>query len=449
MSAAGPAAPAYPRLEARAAALAAAAAAFRPSPQPGGRVRAFDGMLLEVEGLEAPRGALAHVAGTAGPVAAEVVGFRDGRLLLMALEHGAIAPGARILLDDPEDHVPAGPALFGRVVDALGRPVDGEALMRAEAWPLAGRPVPPLARAEVSEPLATGVRALDALFTLGVGQRIGLIAGTGVGKSVLLQQIVRGTAADAVVAALIGERGREITAFREALPEAQRRRTTVVAVPADQAAPLRLRGAMAAFAMAEALRARGLSVLLLLDSLTRIAQAQREIGLAVGEPPGARGYPASALAVIPRLVERAGRDARTGGAVTAVVTVLAEGDDLLADPVADAARGVLDGHVLLSREVAARGRFPAIDLGHSVSRTMAACVDPAHLRAAAALRRDWALAEANRDLVAMGAHVPGADPALDRALAQAPKIEAFLAQDAGETADFAASVAALLAEWGA
>jgi flagellum-specific ATP synthase len=433
----------------RARAAQAAIAGCQLFAERAGRVRAFDGMLMESEGLDAPRGALARAIGNDGPVAAEVVGFRDARLLLMALEHGRIAPGARLVLEDPVDSIPAGPALLGRVVDALARPLDGGSQPRGIAWPLAGVPVPPLARAEVTEALPTGVRAIDALLTLGAGQRIGLMAGTGVGKSMLMQQIVRGTAADAVVAALVGERGREISAFMNALPDALRPRTTIVAVPADQAAPLRIRGALAAMAMAEALRARGLRVLLLVDSLTRIAHAQREIGLAVGEPPGQKGYPASALAIVPRLVERAGIDARTGGAITAVLTVLAEGDDLLADPVADAARGVLDGHILLSREIAARGRFPAIDLAHSVSRTMAACITAEHAAAARALRRDAALVEANRDLVAMGAHTPGADPELDRALARAPAMEQFLAQGPEETADLGGSVAALVEGWGA
>lgn len=434
--------------DSRARAARAAITAFRPFAERAGRVRAFDGMLMEAEGLDAPRGALARAIGNDGPVAAEVVGFRDTRLLLMALEHGRISPGARLVLEDPVDSIPAGPALLGRVVDALARPLDGGAPPRGIAWPLAGRPVPPLARAEVTEALPTGVRAIDALLTLGAGQRIGLMAGTGVGKSMLMQQIVRGTAADAVVAALVGERGREIAAFMAALPLEVRPRTTVVAVPADQAAPLRIRGALAAMAMAEALRARGLRVLLLVDSLTRIAHAQREIGLAIGEPPGQRGYPASALAIVPRLVERAGIDARTGGAITAVLTVLAEGDDLLADPVADAARGVLDGHILLSREVAARGRFPAIDLAHSVSRTMAACITPEHAAAARALRRDAALVEASRDLVSMGAHTPGADPDLDRALSRAAAMEQFLAQAPDEVADFESSVGMLVEGWG-
>jgi flagellum-specific ATP synthase len=437
------------RLADRSARLARAIGGLRTAAERGGVVRAFDGMLIEAEGLHAPRGALARVEGVDGPVPAEVVGFRDARLLLMALSHGRIAPGAALLLSDPLDSVPTGPTTLGRVIDALGRPLDGGGALSGAPWPLAGRPVPPLARAEVSAPLETGVRAIDALLTLGAGQRIGLLAGAGVGKSVLMQQMVRGTAADAIIAALIGERGREIAAFLAALTPARIARTTVVAVPADEAAPLRIRGAMVAFAMAEALRDEGLSVLLLVDSLTRIAHAQREIGMAIGEPPGPRGYPASALALIPRLVERAGRDARSGGAITAIVTVLAEGDDHMADPVADAARGVLDGHVLLSREVAARGRFPAIDLGHSVSRTMSACVDAEHARAAASLRRDWALIEASRDLVAMGAHTPGVDPALDRALAHAGAIEAFLAQAEAESVPFAESRAALLEGWGA
>ncbi len=442
------ASPALARIRERAGQLHEAIGRARLTAERGGLVRAFDGMLIEAEGLDAPRGALARVHGLDGPFPAEVVGFRDTRLLLMALSHARLAPGAPLMLADPVDSVPAGPATLGRVIDAMGRPIDGGMELRGRPWPLAGRPVPPLARADVTAPLPTGVRAIDMLLTLGVGQRIGLMAGAGVGKSVLMQQIVRGTAADAIVAALIGERGREISAFLDRLPPDRLARTTVVAVPADEAAPLRIRGAMTALALAEALRAEGLGVLLLMDSLTRIAHAQREIGIAIGEPPGTRGFPASSLALIPRLVERAGIDARSGGAITAIFTVLTEGDDHLADPVADAARGVLDGHVLLSREVAAHGRYPAIDLGHSVSRTMAACVDEDHARAAAALRREWALIEASRDLVAMGAHTPGVDPALDRALAHAQAIEAFLAQAEGETVPFDAARAQLVEGWG-
>jgi flagellum-specific ATP synthase len=264
-----------------------------------------------------------------------------------------------------------------------------------------------------------------------------------------MQQLVRGAVVDCVVVALVGERGREISGFLAGMDSAARARTHVVAVPADMAAPARVRGCLSAIASAEALRSRGLHVLLLVDSLTRVAQSQREIGLAAGEPAGVRGYPPSALALIPRLVERAGNDARSGGAITAVMTVLADGDDTIADPVVDTARGVLDGHVVLDRAIAARGRYPAIDLAHSLSRTMPHCVPEAHLAAAAAFRRDLALAEANQDLVAMGAHVRGADPAIDRALDRRPELEAFLQQGRDEARSFADSAAALVSGWGA
>jgi flagellum-specific ATP synthase len=425
-------------------------AGFRATP--GGRVRAAEGLLLSAEGLEAPVGALVTVdaGGSASAIPAEVIGFRDGTLLLMALSQGAARPGAAVWLRSVAADVPAGPALLGRVTGALGEPLDGLGpLGAAGRWPLAGRPLPPLDRGDVDAAMPTGVRAIDALLTLGRGQRVGLIAGSGVGKSVLMQQLVRGAVVDCVVVALVGERGREISGFLAGMDSAARARTHVVAVPADMAAPARVRGCLSAIASAEALRSRGLHVLLLVDSLTRVAQSQREIGLAAGEPAGVRGYPPSALALIPRLVERAGNDARSGGAITAVMTVLADGDDTIADPVVDTARGVLDGHVVLDRAIAARGRYPAIDLAHSLSRTMPHCVPEAHLAAAAAFRRDLALAEANQDLVAMGAHVRGADPAIDRALDRRPELEAFLQQGRDEARSFADSAAALVSGWGA
>lgn len=435
----------------QAARLAARARSFAPTPEISGRVTGHDGLLLTVEGLQAPVGTRLLIAGTDMPLAAEAVGFRDGRLLLMALERGAVAPGAGVRLAGRADMVAVGPGLLGRVVDGLGQPADTGGALRDchQNWPLTGRMVPPLQRSEVTAALPTGVRAIDALFTLGRGQRMGLIAGSGVGKSVLLHQLVRGTEADAVVVALIGERGREIAGFVAGLSPAERARTHVVAVPADQPGPLRVRGALAAFAVAEWLRAQGRHCLLLLDSLTRVAHAQREIGLAIGEPAGARGYPASALSLIPRLVERAGNDAGSGGAITALFTVLADGDDTIADPVVDTARGVLDGHIILDRGIAARGRYPAIDLGHSISRTMAACVPSAHVAAAAALRRSAALVEANRDLVAMGAWQPGQDAALDRAFARHDELEAFVGQPRDEMAAFAQTAAALTSGWAA
>lgn len=443
-----------PRAHAAAARAAVAAAVLKDAaaglvfpPVESGVVTAFDGLLLTVEGLADGPGVLLEVEAEGPPLPAEVIGFRRDALLAMALARGSVRPGARARRVGRADRVALGPELLGRVVDAMGRPVDSAGPIRAAASvPLDGRPLAPLDRAEVREAVPTGVRAIDALLTLGRGQRIGLIAGTGVGKSTLMQDLVRGVRADVTVVALVGERGREISGFVAGLGEASR--VHVIAVPADEAAPLRVRGARRALAVAEGFRGQGAHVLLVMDSLTRVAHAQREVGLAAGEPPGQRGYPASALGLIPRLVERAGCDRRSGGAITAVFTVLADGDDLVADPVVDAARGVLDGHIVLTRELAARGRFPAIDTSASVSRTMAACVDPAHRAAAAAFQRDAALVEANRDLVAMGAYAAGQDPVLDRAMARASLIEQFLTQPPGTPEPMETTLARLLATWG-
>ena len=416
-----------------------------------GRIVACEGLLLQMEGLEAPIGTVVAIPlADGGEVEAEVIGFRADRLLLMALGPAPVAPGARGWRRNRADRVETGPGLFGRVTGARGEPLDNRGRMQLGGdWPLIGRPLPPLDRAEVLDILPSGVRAIDALLTLGRGQRVGLIAGSGVGKSVLLQQMVRGAEADCVVVGLIGERGREISTFLGQLSGAALARSHVVAVPADAAAPLRVRGVLRAFAIAEWLRSLGRHVLLVIDSLTRVAHAQREIALAAGEPPGRRGYPPSALDLLPRLIERAGNDRSGGGAITALLTVLADGDDLVSDPVVDTARGVLDGHILLDRSIAARGRFPAIDVGNSLSRTMADCVTPGHLAAATRFRRELALVESNRDLVAMGAYARGQDQALDRALDRAEAMEGFLAQPQGETARFEPTLEALLSGWSA
>ncbi len=419
-------------------------------PDRAGRIVACEGLLLQMEGLEAPIGTVVAIplAG-GGEVEAEVIGFRSDRLLLMALGPAPVAPGVRGWLRNRADRVGVGPGLFGRVTGARGEPIDNRGPMElAGDWPLVGRPLPPLDRAEVLDILPSGVRAIDTLLTLGRGQRVGLIAGSGVGKSVLMQQLVRGAEADCVVIGLIGERGREISSFLGQLSGPALARSHVVAVPADAAAPLRVRGVLRAFAIAEWLRSLGRHVLLVVDSLTRVAHAQREIALAAGEPPGRRGYPPSALDLLPRLIERAGNDRGGGGAITALLTVLADGDDLVSDPVVDTARGVLDGHILLDRSIAGRGRFPAIDVGNSLSRTMADCVTPEHLAAATRFRRQLALVESNRDLVTMGAYSRGQDQALDRALDQADSIENFLAQGQAETASFEPALAALVAGWG-
>jgi flagellum-specific ATP synthase len=411
----------------------------------GGRVVGFDGTTLEAIGVEALVGGRALVG--ADRQAAEIIGFRDGRALLMGLSSLAgISPGALVLTDGIDSDVAVGAGLLGRVIDGLGRPLDGLGpVVAKESRPAQGRVLGAAERSRVTLPLATGVRAIDGLLTLGRGQRVGIMAGTGVGKSVLLGQVARWAAADVVVMALIGERGREITDFVEReLAGAARARTVTIAVPAADAPLLRVRGAERAFAIAEGFRDAGQHVLLILDSLSRVVHGAREVALARGENAGSRGYPPSAMALIAALAERAGGDRRSGGAITAIVTVLAETDDG-ADPVVDAARGVLDGHILLSRKLAGRGAFPAIDLAASASRVMADVCTPEHLQAAARFRRLSSLVEDNRDLVLMGAYAPGADAELDAALALSPRLEAYRAQDRASRFDAEASTKALVA----
>ena len=432
--------------------LAALCSAARIAPLPvrrGGRVTAFDGSRVEAIGIPALVGSRARI-GPAGQVA-EVIGFHRDRCVLLGLTPLAgIAPGAGVVIVDDDGMVGVGDALLGRVIDGLGRPIDGGGRIATDARrPIQGAALRPADRTSVEAVLPTGVRVIDSLFTLGQGQRVGIMAGTGVGKSVLLGQIARWAQSDIVVMALIGERGREITDFvdRELGGEA-RCRTVTIAVPADDAPLLRVRGAEMAFAIAEHFRGLGQHVLLILDSLSRVVHGARDVAMARGEAVGPRGYPASALGLIARLVERAGGDRRSGGAITAICTVLAEageGDSGGNDPVVDAARGVLDGHLLLSRRLAGRGLFPAIDLAASASRVMADMVAPAQLAAAVRFRRLSGLIDDNRDLVLMGAYVPGSDAELDMALALAPALEAFRTQPRSEQCDFAGGVAALTA----
>ena len=428
-------------------ALAAELSRFAVAPLPvrrAGRVAGFDGTTITAIGVDAQVGARARI----GPAAqaAEVIGFDEGRALLMGLSSlTGIMPGMAVETAGVDATVAVGPGLLGRVIDGLGRPLDGRGPLRevAQRQPLNGNSLAPAARARVTQPLACGVRAIDGLLTLGVGQRVGIMAGTGVGKSVLLGQMARWAAADVVIMALIGERGREISDFIETeLSGSARTRTVTLAVPAGDAPLLRVRGAQRAFAIAEGFRAAGAHVLLILDSLSRVVHGAREVALARGESGGARGYPPSALALVAQLAERAGGDRASGGAITCIATVLSEGDSG-SDPVVDAARGVMDGHILLSRKLAGAGIFPAIDLAASASRVMADVCDPLHLAAATRFRRLSALIEDNRDLVLMGAYAPGSDAELDAALALAPRLEAFRIQPRADRADFAASRRAL------
>jgi len=416
-----------------------------------GRLVAYDGLMMEATGFEQPVGCCARVMTSDGRAArAEVVGFRSNRTLLMALDGDAAhANGARVEPDSSGGYVQVGPGLLGRVIGAMGDPLDGfGAVAAAERWPLAGRPGNPLDRGRVTEPFDIGVRAVNALLTVGTGQRVAIIAGSGVGKSVLMGQMIAGADADVIVVGLIGERSREVSDFLATkISGPARRKSVVVAVPADHAPLLRLRAAMRAVAIAEYFSSCGLKVLLLIDSLTRVAHAQREIGLSLGEPPTVKGYPPSALGLIPRLVERAGVDSRSGGSITALYTVLADGDDTQ-DPIVDAARAIVDGHVLLSRSIAEQGVYPAIDVGRSLSRVMTDIVTPEHARAAMAMRRLWSAWEENRDLILMGAYSPGSDADLDEAIARKPEILAFLSQAPDERVGLDASVAALIEGFG-
>lgn len=404
------------------------------SPRRHGLVVACDGGLIEVSGLSVPVGSICRIArGNDGEHAAEVIGFRNGRMLMMLLgEPVSLRPGARVRVEGRPGMLRVSEGFLGRAVDGEGLPIDGgPPIARGHDWPADGIRVPALERSPVRQPFETGIRAINALTTFGIGQRVGVMAGSGVGKSMLIDMIAQGAGADVIVVGLIGERAREVSDFVERHMNGEKQgRTVVVAVPADHAPNLRLRGAMLATAMAEHFRAQGKQVLLILDSLTRVAHAARQIGLVLGEPGAARGYPPSALATITKLVERAGNSASSGGAITGIYTVLADGDDQ-DDPVVDTARSILDGHIVLSRELAQRGQYPAIDIAASLSRVMNDIVPPTDQALAREFRALCASYEANRDLVMMGAYRAGADPKLDRAIAMHDHLTAFISQPMG------------------
>ncbi|MEL0211358.1 MAG: FliI/YscN family ATPase, partial [Novosphingobium sp.] len=337
-----------------------------------GLLAACDGGMLEVSGLSVRIGTQCRIAHGAGSLTAETIGFRNGRTLMMLLgDPVLLRPGAKVRPEGRPGMVPVGEAFLGRAIDGEGKPIDGMGpIANRREWPAGGVRAAALDRSPVRESFDTGVRALNALTTFGIGQRIGIMAGSGVGKSVLLDMIAHGAEAEIVIVGLIGERAREVSDFVERhMQGAKRERSVIVAVPADHAPNLRIRGAMMATAMAEYFRAQGKRVLLIMDSLTRVAHAGREIALLLGEPGAARGYPPSALATITKLVERAGNSAQSGGSVTGLYTVLADGDNQ-DDPVVDTARSILDGHIVLSRDLAQRGQYPAIDIAASLSRVM-------------------------------------------------------------------------------
>jgi flagellum-specific ATP synthase len=342
--------------------------------------------------------------------------------------------------------VRVGPQLLGRIVDGACNPLDGLGPLECEdRVRLTGKPINPLSRKPIEEPLDVGIRAINSLLTIGRGQRVGLFAGSGVGKSVLLGMMARYTSADIIVVGLIGERGREVKEFVERiLGPKDRKRAVVVAAPADAPPLMRLHGAWLATAIAEYFRDQGANVLLLMDSVTRFAQAQREIGLAIGEAPATKGYPPSVFARLPQLVERAGNGAEGSGSITAFYTVLTEGDDNN-DPIADAARAILDGHIVLSRRIAESGQYPAIDIEASVSRVMHEISTPAQMQIARQFRQTLSTYQQNRDLIAVGAYQRGSDPRVDNAVTLFPRMQKFLQQDIRERSDFGASLTALSA----
>ena len=431
-----------------------------------GRLTRINGLVMEASGLKLPLGSscLIQIPGD-GTVEAEVVGFAGDRLFMMPAEDVyGLSPGALVIpmetpraapvpgqhtplmrrAPDRAKHLPVGDALLGRVVDGNGRPLDGlGALDAKETGSLASRPLNPLLREPIRHTMDVGIRAINALLTVGRGQRLGLFSGSGVGKSVLLGMMARYTEADVIVVGLIGERGREVKEFIELnLGDEGRARSVVVAAPADVSPLMRLQGAAYATSIAEHFRDQGLHVLLIMDSLTRYAMAQREIALAIGEPPVTRGYPPSVFARLPQLIERAGNGPAGGGSITAFYTVLVEGDDQQ-DPIADAARAILDGHIVLNRQLADAGHYPAIDIEQSISRVMTNLIPADHLEQVRQFKQLYSRHQRARDLLAVGAYVAGSDPLLDRAIVMNPLLEHFLQQPIDERADYDSSRQAL------
>ncbi|WP_018990292.1 flagellar protein export ATPase FliI [Aromatoleum toluclasticum] len=431
-----------------------------------GRLTRINGLVMEAAGLRLPLGADCRILASGGAtVEAEVVGFNGDKLYLMPTDDVfGLAPGAAVMPVEPAPprivlgarpvprrrtsdrakHLPVGEHMLGRVVDGAGRPLDGLGPLDAtESRSLQSRPFNPLTRAPIDTALDVGIRAINALLTVGRGQRLGLFAGSGVGKSVLIGMMARYTSADVIVVGLIGERGREVKEFIEQNLGAEgRARSVVVAAPADTSPLMRLQGAAYATTIAEYFRDRGKQVLLIMDSLTRYAMAQREIALAIGEPPVTRGYPPSVFARLPALVERAGNGLEGSGSITAFYTVLAEGDDQQ-DPIADSARAILDGHFVLSRTLADQGHYPAIDIEQSISRAMHSLVSPEHFEVVRHFKQLFSRYQRSRDLIAVGAYQPGSDPLLDRAVAMYPKLEAFLQQRIEEQESYPNALAGL------
>lgn len=417
------------------------------NPMIEGKVTRMVGLTMEAVGCKVALGDRCTVQVRQDKwVESEVVGFTGNLTYLMPTEAiNGISPGARVKPLSGEGMMLVGPELLGRVINGLGYPLDGKGPIKAtESIGMQGDIINPLRRKPITEPLDVGIKSINSLLTVGKGQRLGLFAGSGVGKSMLLGMMTRFTEADITIVGLIGERGREVKEFIEQIlgPEGLAR-SVVIASPADDSALMRLRAATLTTRIAEYYRDQGKNVLLLMDSLTRYAQAQREIALSVGEPPATKGYPPSVFSKIPQLVERAGNGAEGGGSITAFYTVLTEGDDQQ-DPIADASRAILDGHFVLSRRLAEEGHYPAIDIEASISRAMPHIVSDAHLKGALRVKQLYSKYQQNQDLIAVGAYVKGADPDTDQAITLMPEIKSFLQQGLGEQFTIDASLEALV-----
>lgn len=420
-------------------------------PRAIGKLVAHDGGMLEVTGFNYPIGFGGSLRTADGRrITAEIAGFRGSRAMMIPLESdAALKNGTRVEPNMQSSLAAVGDALLSRVIGPMGEPLDRRGpIITNERWPLMGKRDNVLNRSGVSEPIDLGVRAINALLTAGYGQRIAIAAGSGVGKSVLIGQILDNADADVIVVGLIGERGREVSDFVETrMSGPVRNKIVTVAVPADHSPILRLRAAHRATAIAEYFRSKGKRVLLVIDSLTRIAHAQREIGLALGEPPTMKGYPPSSLALVPKLIERAGNDSISGGSITALYTVLADGGDM-EDPVVDTARAIVDGHIILSRSLSEQGVFPAIDIGRSLSRVANDIIGEDQRMAQTNFRRIWSAYEENRDLLLMGAYRAGSDPDIDEAVARRPDLLNFIRQRPHEAVSLNDSMVELIQSFG-
>ena len=408
-----------------------------------GKVLSYNGQVIEATPLPGIIGSLCSIfARSNEEFQGELVGVGENKIDILPYESNLdIRVGDKVVLTETQQEVGVGDALLGRVIDGLGNPLDSLGkLTLSDSKSLNGRRVNPFERQAITEVLDVGIRNINALLTLGRGQRVGIVAGSGVGKSVLLSMITKSTDADVVVVALIGERGRELASFtKEILSSHSRDKVVIVAVPADRSPLLRIQGAKRATTIAEYYREKGKNVLLITDSLTRVAHAQRELGLALGEQPTSRGYPPSVISLIPNLIERTGTSTDGSGSISSIYTILADGDDTTTDPVVDTARAILDGHIVLSRDLAQQGIYPAIEVNQSISRLMNDIVSQPQQKNAQTLRKYLSKYYENRDLVLMGGYVQGQDPDLDQALALWPQILKFLHQDENEVCDFDAS----------